>query len=385
MHRIKSLVFLLLVVIFSSSCIKSFKPQIKVNDTNKYVVNGMINNKKAVQTVNISLSSPIDDPHYIPVIGCNVNVYSKNNKTFHFIDQGDGNYKGSIPFSEMKNGSAFKIKIHTPKGDILESDYDVMTNNPAVDSVFYKRKDIEGNVTGQLTKGIRFYLNFKGNNTDSDFYMWNLYETWEYHVLHPIEWYYDGRIHHVYPPDYSKFTCWHTLKIPQIYTLSTQNLTSNSYSDFPLNFVSNKTQRLAYGYSLLVEQLSLSETAYNYWDRIRLNNSKNGGLYEKQPLTIKGNIHNVKHPEKEVLGLFGTAMATYKRIFVSNVPDLPMEYQTYCGTWELRRGFSELQPDDLPAYLVGDRYGYKAIVYSRECVDCTALGGKTTKPSFWPN
>jgi hypothetical protein len=217
--------------------------------------------------------------------------------------------------------------------------------------------------------------------------MFEAYETFEYHSAYPIEWYYDGKIHHVYPPDFSRMICWRTALVKNIFTLNTTNLTQNKYSRFPLHLVDNYTsRRLEYGYSLLIRQYALSEAAFVYWDKIKLISNQEGGLYERQPLAVKGNMHNLTNPDQEVLGFFGATSVKSKRIFVSPIANLPILYDPHCevGT-VLKNGLKQINPAAYPAYLYGDKNNYENVVIRTECVDCLKLGGKPVKPLFWPN
>ena len=137
--------------------------------------------------------------------------------------------------------------------------------------------------------------------------------------------------------------------------------------------------------SLFINQYALSEAAYSYWDQMRINSSEQGGLYEKQPLSIKGNLHNNTDPHQEVLGFFSASSVKSKRIFVSNVENLAFDYPIFCSPERLGFfGFREIEPDEYPAYLDGNAMGPFNIVLSQYCVDCLTLGGINIKPDFWP-
>jgi len=384
MRRIKSILFLLLPVLMISSCIKPYDPQILANDEKKYVVNGQVTDGDGLQKVNVSLTSPIGDAEYIPVTGCAIKILDDKGNEFVMTDLSNGDYTTWIDPALVTPGVSFKLEVTTPTGELIVSGFDRITECPGVDSVYFNRKDLEGNIPGILTLGIQFYINLNGTASNSSFYRWEILETYEYHAEYPLEWYYDGTVHHVVPPDYSKKVCWATVKVPNIFTLSTNNLAENKYQMLPLHFISNRTSRLMYGYSLLVKQYALSEEAYIYWDQLRINSDQQGGLYEKQPLAIKGNMHNKTHPESEVLGFFGATSVKSKRIFVQNVPDLPLDFYNYCSPTQLRMGLREITPRDYPAYLMGDAETYYNVVLNAECVDCLLLGGTNVKPDFWP-
>jgi len=386
MHRINVFFFLLLIVgLMISSCIKTYVPDILSKDENKYVINGAVTDIDGTQTVNISVTSPIDDPQYLPVPGCVVKISDDNGNEFQMEDMGDGDYKTFIDPAYLLSGVSFKLEVTTPAGDHIVSDFDQLSECPVVDSVYFKRKDLEGNEAGKYTLGIQFYIDLHGTENSSHFYRWEPIETWEYHAEYPLEWYYDGTVHHVTPPDYSRSVCWSTIKIPQVFTLSTDNLAENKYEMYPLHYVNNLTSRLGYGYSLLLNQYALSKAAYIYWDQLRINSDQQGGLYEKQPLAIKGNMHNLTNPDSDVLGFFGATSVKSKRIFIQNVPDLPLDFSNLCSPAGLRKGLIEITPRDYPGYLMGDAERYYLVLLNPECVNCLVSGGTNVKPDFWPN
>lgn len=384
MHQTKYVFYLLMLVLMFNACIKPYEPDIQTGDLKKYVVNGTISDMDEKQTINISITSPINNPEYIPVNNCMVLIKDNKGNTFAMMDEGKGNYSTSIPPEFFVSGSSFKVEITTPTGVHLASEFDTYNESPEIDSVYFELDELPDHIPGVFTKGIQFYLDLDATKVQSRFFRWEAVETWEYHASYPVEWYYDGEIHHVVPPDYTNKVCWSTRLIPEVYTLTTINLVENKFERMNLHFVSNKTSRLAYGYSLLINQFAVSEAAYIYWDKLRLNSNLEGGLYEKQPLAIKGNMRNVSNPDEDVLGFFCVASKHSKRIFISRVPGLPLEYYTYCSPSVLRKGLRELNPAEFPSYLMGDAFTYYLVELNVECVNCTKLGGSNVKPDFWP-
>jgi hypothetical protein len=385
MHRILIFLSILIWAVIVASCIKPFDPDIRSSDANKYVVTGQVTAGDDLQTVNVSRTSLIGDPQYFPVTGCLVKILDDIGHEFPATETGNGDYSAWIDPLLLIPGVSFKVEITTPAGEQINSDFDLLTESPAMDSLYYLRKDIPGNNQGQITRGIQFYIDLNAAVTDSRYYRWEALETWEYHADYPLEWYYDGTVHHVSPPDYSRNVCWSTTKVPEIFTLTTGNLKENKYGKFPLHYVSNRTSRLMYGYSVLIKQYAISEAAYQYWDKLRINGSREGGLYTSQPLPIKGNMHSLTNPGDDVLGFFGAASLKTKRIFISNIQNLPMDFSTFCSKGEPERTLQVFGPDDYPVFLYGNAQGYTTIFLTNECVNCLSLGGTNVKPGFWPN
>lgn len=375
----------LILAIMLPSCIMTYEPHIDSKNINKFVVSGQVTDNSDYQTVSVSTASPIGDPQYIPVSGCYVRIFDDKGNEFVMQEAEVGIYKGRIERNYLTPGTSFKVEILTSDGINIDSDFDQMSECPVVDSVYYIRKEIQTNIRNQITRGLQFYIDLNCGNINSHFFRWEVIETWEYHVDFPREWYYDGTIHHIYPPDYSRKVCWSTKLVKNIYTLSTQDLVENKYYMLPLNFVDNHTSRLMYGYSLLINQIAMSEAAYSYWDQLRINSSEQGGLYEKQPLSIRGNLHNNTNPDQVVLGFFSASSVKSKRIFVRDVENFAFDFTTYCSPDTLRvGGLHSIDPSEYPAFLEGNKIKYFPIQLSQYCVDCMSLGGTTIKPDFWP-
>jgi len=384
MHQNKAKLILFLVFALLLGCEKAFDPKIKGSDASKYVINGGVFAGADIQTVHISLTSPISEPQQKPVNGCQVSIVDDRGNNFILQDMGDGDYQASIDQEFLSIGTAFRLDVLTRDGKLLQSDFDTLLACPAVESVYYELEKHEGNNPQDITRGAQFYLDYKGSNTDSRNMHWELVETYEYRSMYAREWVYDGEVHHIVPSDFSLMYCWKTAQISQIFTLTTSNLNENAYSKLPLHFVNNKSVRFEYGYSLLVKQFSLTNAAFNYWDQMRQNSQLGGSLYETQPLAIKGNINNLSDPDQEVLGYFGASQLKTQRIFTTN-PGLELEYNSSCSPTALRMGLREIDPSNYPAYLLGDEVSYSLVWLNEECVDCTSRGGINVKPDFWPN
>jgi hypothetical protein len=151
----------------------------------------------------------------------------------------------------------------------------------------------------------------------------------------------------------------------------------------PINYADNTTTKLYIGYSLLVTQHALSQQAYNYWEQLRINNDHRGGLYEKQPLPVAGNLKNLSDPGKKVLGFFEASGTSEKRIFVDGIKDMGIYYDSICSPYPLgRMGWREYPRSTWPIYLVN--YKGARLIVDVNCVDCRFYGGVLEKPEFWP-
>ena len=178
--------------------------------------------------------------------------------------------------------------------------------------------------------------------------------------------------------------CWRTERIFDTFTYSTKNLTETKIKNYPLHYVNTETKRLSERYSLLVNQYSITENAYKYWDEIKKQNAESSSLYTRQPFQIRGNLTNIDNPDDMILGYFMAAGVSRKRIFV-NRPQLYFRYLVCKASAE---GFREMfkPPTIFPKYvsiISGDDGGTDLGTAPLSCFDCQLQGGTLIKPDFW--
>ena len=383
MRRTNSLLIIILSILFS--CIDPYSPKYDINATKKYVVSGQITDQEGYQYIQISLTTSLAKPQYIPLTDCKVEVMDNNGNSFLFDEYAEGKYSSWIDQEHLIPGNSFKVKIITPAGIRIESEYDQMPVCPQVDSVYYQRLDLPTNNPDVMQKGVRFYLDLDATATDSRYFKYEIIESYEYHSSFLFEGYYDGRTHKINPPDDSRSVCYKTELMKDIYTLTTKNLLQNQYKRFPLHFVDNTTQRLLYQYCLEIRQYAISEKAFAFWSQLQQNATEMGGLFDKQPFNITSNLFIPDQPEAKVLGYFNTASVKTRRFFFKDIPNLDFEFYNACIPQDffLALAYNAFTPSDYPVYLVYNT-GYSIGYVDPGCVDCQLLGGSVTKPEFWP-
>ncbi len=376
MRQIRNFLFFTILISAISSCIEPYSPNLGGGSTAKYVVNGQITDQEGYQTVSISMSSTIGEPQYNPLTGCEVKIIDNNSNVYQLDEFEKGNYRVWMAKESLNPGNSYQVNILTSLGVEIVSDFDKMSDCPEIDSVYFIREDIPTTNPDKPLQGIQFYIDLNGENTNSHYFRWEVIETWEHHAAYPKIWFWDKRnIIRFTPPDYSMFLCWSTQKVANIYTLSTEKLLQNRYSMFKLHFVDNLTQRLTFCYSIVVNQFSISDSAYMYWDKLRINSSEQGGLYGAQPLRFKGNLRCITNPALEVLGYFSASSVKTKRLYIQDVENLDKFY-LQCKP-RTRLG-SDLNKEETQ-YLTESGQ-----IIEDACIECNTFGGSFVKPDNWP-
>jgi len=375
---------------FLPACVERYYPEDADLFTGMLVVNALLSNGSGTQVINLSRSDGLVFPEYMPEPGAAVQVENEEGDQIGFTDSGDGDYLADLPEDFLQEGGSYRLLMITSDGKRYESEFTTLQPASNIDSVYYRLETVPGDEPGTTLEGIRFYLDFHVDSGSGRFLMWDLTETYEFHNPPYEGFIYDtDRVLKPLPDSMSDRQCWITLHIPEIFTQETGNLTAGRYSMKPLHFVSNQTQRLRHGYSLLVRQLTLDEAAFRYWDDLKKNVQEAGALFDTQPSITPGNICSCDDPDERVLGFFTVSAVSEKRIFVSDLEGLDVPDLLFCfPTFEFPR-LSYFRLRDLPIFLSRATWPETGEIITgetdRKCLDCRLYRGSSGEPpDFWP-
>lgn len=379
---LKSFIIILLSAAIVSSCIDPYWPEI-----DKYqgdlVIDGMITNGPGPYLIRLQTSTSISSPSIKPLSGAEVFITDDlgNIEFFHESEKGlytntSSDFKGEIGRSYQLTVSIADNKTYTSTWEKLPKPMDIKSVYAEVE-IHETEKDI-------FFPGCQFYVDTQEANADTTYLLWRLESTYQYQSSFQISFYYDGTLHPFNNID-SLRTCWKTQTIGALKTYRLINSTQQNALRYPLYFVSTEGKELSIKYSLLVKQLSLTKTAFDYWNSLEKQEKIQGSLYTQQPYQIKGNVHNTKNEDEPVMGCFLVAGISTQRIFV----DRPYGINFYYKECELREGnFKDygyrkyLETQFYPYFVVQTDAGARAIP-DAGCADCRDSGGKIEKPDFW--
>jgi hypothetical protein len=111
-------------------------------------------------------------------------------------------------------------------------------------------------------------------------------------------------------------TCWQTLESKDIKLGSTIKLSADIIKEVPVNVIDIATNKLYFGYSILVKQYALSREAFEYWTDLAKTTQGTGSLFDPQPSQVTGNIRNKANNKELVFGYFSAAVEQKQRIFI---------------------------------------------------------------------
>ena len=403
MNKIKINKCIFLIAIGSLSllfnrCVEPFIPDLDEGDTRKLlVVEGLITDQPGPFSVRLTYSVPVYDKwnilaDYMPVEGAEIRIIDDTGNIFMLFETESGWYETEEKDLEGIPGHSYILTIHTTDGKQYESSTELMREVPGIDSVYHEEfmRTYFEEETPYEENGLHILVNTRAAGDDIAYFKWEFEETWEFEMPGYIEVQH-GTDEQAPPPTWEEIYieeerkhCWVSESSRLILVKSTVDNASNEIRGFILQSAGGPSDdRLNIKYSILVKQYMISRELYDFFRKIRGSNEETGGIYEKAPTQIIGNILCCNGDE-EALGYFMASAVKTKRIFIS-----PGEHKVLNGTAYGLCGWTTFVPPP-PHDKYHERYFYgtydngKTIVrdHSEYCVDCR-IRGTNIQPDFW--
>lgn len=379
----KYLVIATLFTFLLNSCVTPFEPDDNKGAENILVIEGDIN-ANGVTEVILSRSQRLKDANKLTFIkGASVWIESEVGARYfatQILSGKDVSYRTSQ--LNLDKLLKYKLCVSLPGGYSYESDLVPIITSPVISSIGFERDTVK--------KSITFHVNTQDLTNSTKYYKWTYTEDWEFASHLYTTFMYNPKTFAIDEITYENniYYCWNKGASKSILIASTSHLSQDKVDQMPLVSMGRSDERISILYSIEVTQRAISQEAYQYWDNLRKNSDKIGGLFSPQPSEMTGNIRCISKPSEVVLGYISAGVTASKRFFASHNDMKMFSYSHNCILVEPETEAPPISWSSLfqEGYMVvdynlGDHTTKWAIA---NCVDCRARGTKN-KPSFWPN
>jgi hypothetical protein len=355
----------------------------------------MITDQPGPYVINMSRSAPLGSLEFQVESGATVTLESRSGFSEVLTEEEEGAYSTSVDGIQGQVGEQYRIIIQTRDEKVYESDWKLLKESPAIDSVYFEYMEQE--TEEGLLQGLQTFVDTHDPNNGTEYYRYEWTETWEIHADLPAMFLYLGNDNRTAIP--AKEFCWNEQRSTSISVASSARNSIDIISRHPILYVTTETTRLRFRYSLLVKQYALDQQEYLFWNSLKETSTESGTLFDKQPQPITGNIHRVGSDEP-VLGYFSASSVSENRIFLIR-KDLPegtavdatlsqrcFDEQVYIE----KSATSEAEIEELLQkgmvffdWIVTPGMGIVGYIFTTPiCSDCTVQGGTIEKPEYWP-
>jgi hypothetical protein len=337
------------------------------------IVEGLVTDQHDINTVKLSKTQSLTSTAKgIPYKGCTVQILDDLGNAYSLIEQSSGTYiTDSARFLGVV-GRKYKLRIWTnnikTSNYTYESNFVEMLPAPPIDTLFYEKVEIQEPLR-PLKEGCQVFIDSHDPDNKCKFYRWDFAETWMFQLPYRV----------------TNRTCWISDNSSIINVKNTSLLAEDIISKYPLYYISPQTDRLSKKYSILLNQYSINEDEFDYWQKLKNVNEEVGSLYDITPSFITGNITCIEDPFQNVLGYFSVSAKSSKRFYIADNFTGLVDLYSECPSDTVAnpnsvKGLNKtvwvidtLQLGGFPLYV---------LTTNKNCADCTLRGTKI-KPSWW--
>jgi|GEM_PF-1308860 len=382
--------FLFLLFLSVISCVEPITPQLNEDDSESVlVVDAQITNEEGPFKVKLTTSVPVNVMYYPhPVLNANVSIRDDHGNIYELTGDKQGKYETAEKNLKAVPGYTYTLEITTREGNRYESDPVTMMESPEIDSLYTQEVKHIRFEEGAANEEIWLEILLDAYDPPGITKFWNFEfaETWEVKVLTD-----HVRVENTPPgaqgdpptwerilADEKKLTCWVTKNSTSIMVASTSNNPVDELKGFRIRSLGPGEDKLHIRYSILVKQSCISREQYEYRKQLMDANENLGGIYDKIPARVKGNILATQG-NLNALGNFSVLFVKTKRLFIDK-NDHHIETQSVYQDCSYR----SFQLPYVENIYFGTIAGTDIEVYcsSDFCADCQNYGSNTV-PDFW--
>jgi hypothetical protein len=371
MRQAKYIIYLI-IAILTGGCISEFIPETEENNE-MLVVEGLITDQPGINTVRLSKSQLLSSKTKgSPYRGCLVTITDNLGNVSILKEKIAGTYVTDSAQFLGTVGRTYKLTVRT--NNVVSDDFTYeslpvkMIPVPPVDSIYYE-KERYNDGSGNLRESCQIWFDSHDPDNECKFYRWDYTETWLFQLPYVV----------------SNNTCWISANSSTIDIKNASILSENRISKYPLNYVTPESDKLSKKYSLLLNQYSLSEDEFNYWEKLKKVTEEVGSLYDVTPSFIPGNVTCLEDNSQTVLGYFSVSAKKSKRLYVTDHFTGLINLYNGCAS-DTVNSLVDVPDLNRKIWVIETNFLVRPPIYiltiTKGCADCT-VRGTNIKPSWW--
>ena len=326
----KNIAFFLILCSLFFSCETELNNFQTKNLSNGIVVYGELTNQNGPYNVRLNRTSsysPYDVTEFQgqTIKGADIKIVDGAGKVFQLTETNAGFYQTSPLFKGVV-GQKYQLKIKMADGTAIESAFDELKSPTPLSEFSYTF------INADKVEDMRFDLNaaIKDSKETEDYYFIKRQDFIQFLTTCPEP------PPPPAPPPPCFIKCWRA-------PLNTQPILMNDFlvngKNLPLELGSVNLHDFP-DWVVQLDVFSVSKDTYNYWKRQEDQRSVGGGLFDKIPAQIIGNLKCTSNPNQEVLGIFQVGGVLKQRLtidrFNSITPEILQKVQFYADFNNIR-------------------------------------------------
>jgi hypothetical protein len=295
----KRLFILLIPVLLLTTCVEKIGVNLP-EATDRLVVDGLISTKPGPYNVRLTKTAKYttgSDGTNVLVKGARVRISDDAGNSEDLQEVSQGTYRTQTGGIQGQTGRTYTLFIETAEGKKYQSQPELLKSTPEVENIYYEFV----NEAPGIEEGFYVYIDTRDPAATEDYYRWN----WVH---------YDRVIYcfnEIVPPSTTPTIldccgdCWDIRRCNGCVNIASDRLINGNMLSRQLLTIVPYSSRSKY--FLYYEQQSLTRDAYKFWKALEEQSKNVGGIFDKPPATVRGNMFSVNDEDEVVLGYFGAS------------------------------------------------------------------------------
>jgi hypothetical protein len=298
---------------FFSTCITPFDPEL-TDEQPKLTVEGLITDQPGPYRVKLSYSTTYTSGNAksdFTIYDAQVYIKDDLGNEEQLTYTKEGTYVTRADGMRGEAGRSYWVKIVLADGKTYESVPELLPPVPAIDTMYAEYRDISGEF---LQGEFDVFVETEDPENEENYYLWrwNNYERLDYCRIYTTG---STATRIVTYGIFCCGLCFDIVNCPGCVNIGSDEFTNgNRITRVPLLTFPYDDRK---PYFVEAEQYALSKSAYEYWQKVDQLTKNSGGVFDKPPITIKGNISSATDPNERVLGYFGASGLKTRSVFFS--------------------------------------------------------------------
>jgi hypothetical protein len=373
---------LVLICMLLYGCKEKFLPEIKENNVNYLVIEGLINTGNDSTIFTLTRTFKLNNKAVeVGEKAAIVQVESEAGTTYVLPALVKAGRYGR-PSLGLDPTKKYRLRIRTTdQREYLSNFVESRTSQP-MDELKYDFKNEHLNV----------YAYSRDPSGNSRYYRYNYIETIEY--TSSLVSYYkvaSNKVVDRIQPDDMIWRCYRPILSNTIVLASTAALEKDEVADVYIVSVPRGSFKIRLGYSIAVRQHVLTKEGFDFYEALKKNTESIGSIFDAQPSQLFGNIRSITDPSEVVIGFISAGTFTEKRVTFTSA-DFPNEWfkpreiDSLCLATVKPMSAAAIvaqHPVWVPLDIALGGTGAYNASNNLDCVDCRRQGGTNIKPPYW--
>jgi len=331
---IRKVFYTLLILI--SACVDPLKVDEPENNR-RIVVDGLITNTPGPYQVKLFYTNKLNTKRLVafePVTNALVSIHDDLGNVAFLAEVSPGLYMTNENDIRGEIGRSYHVSIALNNGKEYRSQPQQITSAGEVTNVYFEfQKDaLPGSQIDSFVDGLKVFFDTKGEQEGSNLYRWRWtaihkvksnpeLETrttpgGEIPIPQPCSGYIYQSRQLIQVGECTCCICWSYNYSEKAKVSKNQLVNQSTFNKLDLGIIPVTSMHFFDKYYLEVQQLSLSEEAYDFWNLVEKQQSGSADLFQPNAIKIRGNIENTADPAEEVLGYFGVSGIASKALYI---------------------------------------------------------------------